>query len=128
MQIKKGSGWKAVYDEEKDYYAAECGGIMSYNLYEINKELYGRLKDDMSESDVYDIISTGRHLYMSVDDRCGPPYNVVFDDDYQDLCPWAKIMGGGKTWSDELTDLAVEVFETEKNNREQRRKRRKEKK
>ncbi len=64
----------------------------------------------------------GRHLYMSVNDRCGPPYTVVFDSDYETLCPWAKAIKNGRVWSDELTDAAVEIFDSEKNNREQRRK------
>lgn len=59
---------------------------------------------------------------MSVDDRCGPPYTVVFDEDYEKLCPWAKAMKSDKVWPDELTDAAVELFESEKNNRVQRRK------
>ena len=45
--------------------------------------------------------------------------------DYEKLCPWADVIQSGKTWPDELTDAAVELFECEKNNREQRRKRRK---
>lgn len=63
---------------------------------------------------------------MSVDDRCGPPYTIVFDDDYKTLCPWAKVFGSGKVWSEELTDAAVEIFGSEENNREQRRKKREE--
>ena len=62
---------------------------------------------------------------MSVDDRCGPSYTVVFDDEYRTLCPWARAHGSGKVWPDELTDAAVELFESEKNNREQRRRKRK---
>ncbi|MCR5237743.1 MAG: hypothetical protein K6E34_11140 [Lachnospiraceae bacterium] len=59
-----------------------------------------------------------------VDDRCGPPYTIVFDDDYETLCPWASVTKSGKVWPDELTDAAVELFESEKNNREQRRRKR----
>ena len=33
----------------------------------------------MSEGDAAAIMYNGRHMYMSVDDRCGPPYTVVFD-------------------------------------------------
>ena len=68
----------------------------------------------------------GRRLYMSVDDRCGPPYTIVFDDDYEKLCPWADIVKSGTVWPDELTDAAVEIFASEKNNREQRRRKREE--
>ena len=35
-------------------------------------------------------------------------------------------MKSGKVWPDELTDAAVELFESEKNNREQRRQKREE--
>ena len=43
-------------------------------------------------------------------------------DDYEKLCPWAKIISSGRVWPDELTDAAVEIFASEENNREQRRK------
>ena len=89
--------------------------------------MFDRLKEDMTEGDASDIMYDGRHLYMSVDDRCGPPYTVVFDDDYEKLCPWANVMRSGREWPDELTDAAVELFESEKNNREQRRKKREKK-
>ena len=35
-----------------------------------------------------------------------------------------KVMKAGKTWPDELTDAAVEIFASEENNREQRRRKR----
>ena len=66
----------------------------------------------------------GRHLYKSVDDRCGPPYTIVFDDDYEKLCPWADVVKSGTVMPDELTDAAVKIFASEKNNREQRRRKR----
>ena len=126
MQFKKGYGWKACYNEEDGRYTAEYGGIQAYHLYEITKEIYDKLDKRMKESEAIQIIHDGRHLYMAVDDRCGPPYNVVFDDDYEKLCPWADVVKSGKTWPDELTDAAVEIFESEKDNREQRRKKREE--
>ena len=124
MQLKKGSGWKACYEEDTGRYFGEYGGIQSYHLYELTKELYDRLDEAMTEGDAGTVMYEGRHLYMSVDDRCGPPYTIVFDDDYEKLCPWASVMKSGKVWPDELTDAAVELFESEKNNREQRRKKR----
>jgi hypothetical protein len=127
MQFKKGSGWKACYNEETGRYFGEYGGIQSYHLYELTKDMFDRLKEDITEGDASDIMYGGRHLYMSVDDRCGPPYTVVFDDDYEKLCPWANVMRSGREWPDELTDAAVELFESEKNNREQRRKKREKK-
>ena len=46
-------------------------------------------------------------------------------DDYAVYCPWmTKSEPVGKTWSKEMTDAAVELFESEKGNREQRRKKR----
>ena len=124
MKFKTGDGWKACYDESTGKYTAERGGCGYYHLYEITKEIYDLLEDGMSDYDTYKLIGEGRHLYMDVNDRCGPPYTVVFDHDYRTLCPWAHIVGGDHVWSDELTDAAVEIFASEANNREQRRKKR----
>ena len=124
MQFKTGDGWKACWNEETGRYFGEYGGIQAYHLYELTEEQYDRLDEQMSEWDACRIMHDGRHLYMAVDDRCGPPYTVVFDDEYETLCPWAKVMKSGREWPDELTDAAVELFESEKNNREQRRKKR----
>ncbi|MBR5091508.1 MAG: hypothetical protein IK093_18960 [Ruminiclostridium sp.] len=125
MQFKKGNYWKACFDEENDRYTAEYGDSRNYNLYEITKEIYDKLDESVSHDDaVREIYKTGRHLYMSVDDRCGPPYTIVFDHDYENIAPWANVVENGKVWPDELTDAAVEIFESEKDNREQRRRRR----
>ena len=126
MQFRKGGGWTACLDEENGRYFGEYGGTQSYHLFEITKEIFDRLDESMTEYDAAKILYDGRHLYMSVDDRCGPPYTIVFDDEYETLCPWAKAIRSGRVWPDELTDAAVEVFESEKNNREQRRKKREE--
>ena len=126
MEFKKGEWWKACYDEEKGRYFGEYGGGQSYNLFELTKEIYDSLDESMSEGEASIIMYEGRHLYMSVDDRCGPPYTIVFDDEYRELCPWANIVGGENFWPDELVDAAVEVFASEANNREQRRKKREE--
>ena len=127
MQSKKGSGWEAWYDDENGRWFGEYGGILSYHLYELTKEQYEMLDEETSERDASRIMYEGRHLFMSVDDRCGPPYTIVFDDDYEKLCPWAKAIESGKIWPDELTDAAVEIFESEKNNRDQRRQKREKK-
>lgn len=121
MQFKEGCGWKACYDEVTGKYTAERGGCGYYHLYELTKELFDLLEDGMSDQDTYKIIGEGRHLYMDVNDRCGPPYTVKFDDDYEKIAPWADVVSSGKVWSDELTDAAVEIFASEENNREQRR-------
>ena len=127
MIFKTGSGWKACFDEDTGRYFGEYGGIQSYHLFELTKEIYDQLDEEMSEGDAGSLMYEGRHLYMAVDDRCGPPYTIVFDDDFETLCPWARVMKAGKTWPDELTDAAVELFESEKNNREKRREKRKQK-
>lgn len=124
MQIKEGLGWKAWNDEENKRYFGEYGGTMAYHLYELTKEQYAQLDSTMTEGEAGSLMHEGRHLYMSVNDRCGPPYTVVFDSDYETLCPWANVVKSGRVWPDELTDAAVELFESEKNNREQRRKKR----
>ena len=124
MQFKQGEGWKACYDETSGRYTAERGGCGYYDLYEITEEVFAALADGMRDSDTCRLISSGRHLYMDVDDRCGPPYTVVFDDDYKALCPWAKIVGGGHVWPKALTDAAVALFASEKPNREYREKNR----
>ena len=121
MFFKNGSGWKACFDRESGRYLGEYGGIQSYHLFEITKEIFDQLDEKMTESDAGGIMSEGRHMYMAVDDRCGPPYTVVFDDDYEKLCPWADVMKSGKVWPDKLADAMVELFASERNNREQRR-------
>lgn len=126
MQFKKGSGWKACFDEENGRYFGEYGGIQAYRLNELTKEQYDALDGKMTESDAGSIMYEGRHMYMSVNDRCGPPYTVVFDDDYEKLCPWADVVKSGEALPDALTDAAVEIFASEKSNREQRRKKREE--
>ena len=124
MKFKEGEGWKACYDETSGICTAERSGNGYYHLYEITRETFDLLEDGMSDHDTYQSICEGRHLYMDVNDRCGPPYTIVFDDDYEKLCPWAKVKATGRVWPDELTDAAVELFESEKNNREQRRRKR----
>ena len=123
MQIKEGMSWKACYNEKNNVYGAEIVFQGSRDLYEIPAAVYNSLTKNMSSSDAERLIQTGRHLYAHVNDRCGPPYTVVLDDDYVVYCPWA---GGkqpdGKTWGAALTDAAVELFESEKDNRGQRRK------
>ena len=126
MEYKQGMGWKACYDEERELYTAQRSGAGYYQLYEITKEIYEALADGMSDLDSLHLIDKGRELYMDVDDRCGPPYTVILDHDYAKLCPWANVVASEHVWPDELTDAAVEIFESQKNSREQRRKKREE--
>ena len=124
MIFKKGFCWKACFDSNNGRYFGEHGGIQEYYLFEITKEMFDKLDKKMTESDASSIMHEGRRMYMSVNDRCGPPYTIVFDDDYKKLCPWADVVKSEAVWSDELTDTAVELIESEKDNREQRRKKR----
>lgn len=123
MEFKKGTGWRCCYDPETGRYTAEIGGGPNHDLYEITKEIYDRV-DDPDVERPSSLISEGRHLYMAVDDRCGPPYTVILDTDYQTLCPWAETKTSGTVWDEDLTDAAVEAFASEADNREQRRRKR----
>ena len=128
MKIKEGSGWKAGYNEAKGLYGAEIVFQGDWDYYEISAGVYNSLTKGMSDSAAEELIRTGRHLYSHVNDRMSPPYTVVLDEDYADYCPWVNKSSKpvGKEWSKELTDAAVELFESEKDNREQRRKKREE--
>ena len=126
MQFKKGYNWKACYDEERGLYTAQYGQYGGYTLYEITKEIFDRLEDAVTtELDACRLLDSGRRLYKSVDDRCGPPYDIVFDEDFRNLCPWANIPDSrGTVLGAEMTDAVVEVLASERNNREQRREKR----
>ncbi|MBO4324739.1 MAG: hypothetical protein J5845_05010 [Lachnospiraceae bacterium] len=121
MEFKSGDGWRCCYDPETGLYTAEIGGGTNHNLYEIPKETYELVDESEQRNAIRLIIDSGRHLYMTVNDRCGPPYTVVLDSDYKKLCPWAKTEVSGEIWDDDLTDAAVEIFASEAKNREQRR-------
>ena len=123
MKFKEGESWKAAYDEERNLYTAGIWGFGS-SLYEINEEIFNKLVEGTGTEGQM-LISEGRKLYLDVSDRCGPPYTIVFDDDYQKLCPWAEVTASETKWPDEMVDAVVEVLESEKDNREQRRKKRK---
>ena len=120
MEFKEGSGWKCCYDPETGRYTAQLGAGVNCSLYEITKEIYDHVDDPEVEWPAR-LISDGRRLFMSVNDRCGPPYTIVFDSDYEKLCPWNDAAVSGRTWDDDFTDAVVEVMASEKNNREQRR-------
>ena len=120
MQFKEGPGWKACFDEDRGLYTAQIGGGVNCSLFEITKEIYDHVDDPDVEWPT-SLIHEGRSLFMSVNDRCGPPYTIVFDSDYKSLCPWSDAVVTGRTWPDEMTDAVVEVLESQKDNREQRR-------
>ena len=73
----------------------------------------------MKREEAQRLISTGRHLYKSVSDR-NSSYDIALDENYLSLCPWAEVQSTGELWDKELTDLAVAVFDSEKQNRERR--------
>ena len=126
LHFKTGEGWKACYDTERDLYTAEAFLAGYYDLYEINEEIFNELKTKgMDRRDAHKLICNGRHLYKSVSDRNGA-YDIALDKDYASLCPWAEVQKTGGLWGEELTDLAVAVFDSEKQNREQRLKKREE--
>ena len=126
--FKEGNGWKVCFDPKRDLYTAKTGGGPNVDLYEINKEVFDHVDDPDIEYPTSYIYKNGRHLFMAVDDRCGPPYTVILDSDYEKLCPWASVSIYGKKWDEDMTDAVVEIFESEKDNREQRRKKRAERK
>ena len=121
MEFKSGAGWRCCYDPETSLYTAETGGGVNHDLFEITKDIYDHIDDPGNEWPEGMIHKGGRHLYMTVNDRCGPPYTVILDTDYKKLCPWAKTVITGEVLDEDLTDEAVEVFASEANNREQRR-------
>ena len=51
MTFKKGCGWKACHDEERDLYTAERSGCGYYHLYEITAEIFDALQEEMSDAD-----------------------------------------------------------------------------
>lgn len=124
LHFKEGPNWKACFDEDRGLYTAQTGSGVNCSLFEITKEVYERLDDPDVERPASLIHDGGRRLFMSVNDRCGPPYTIVFDSDYKDLCPWTDAAVSGETWPDEMTDAVVEVLASQKNNREQRRRKR----
>lgn len=126
MALIQGSGWKAHFDEERNLYTARTSVPGAIKLFEINEEVFKSLQsDEMSDDDKYCLIhDKGRKLYMDIDDRCGPPYTIVLDDDYKTLCPWAELPESNTVWPEALTDAVVELFASEANNREQRREKR----
>ena len=126
MQLIQGSGWKAHFDDERNLYTARTSVPGAIYLYEINKEVFEALQTkDLSDDDKYCLIhDKGRSLYMDIDDRCGPPYTVILDEDYKTLCPWTEVPESKTVMPKELTDAAVELFASQENNREQRREKR----
>ena len=87
MQFKKGIGWKACYDEEKNIYTAQRSWRGFYQLCEIDAEIYDKLGGD-DDSDK--LIGSGRVLFESDDDYYCPPHYTIFDENYNILAPWSS--------------------------------------
>lgn len=122
LEFAEAAGRKACYDSSRELYTAELTWPDITILFEINKEIYKRLTTEhLSRYDAQSLINTGRHLYKSVSDR-NSSYDVAIDKNYAELCPWAQVQSTGELWDRMLTDLAVAVFDSEKQNRIQRRK------
>ena len=127
MQFKKGLGWKACWDEERDIYTAERSWRGFYQLCEIDKETYDRLGTDAMDGEDPDrLISRGRHLVEADDDYYTAfPTLTVYDEKYAEIAPWSDAMRraekSGQT-SKELTEFMIEHFPDEEKNREHRKK------
>ena len=103
MEFKEGNQWKCCFDPQKGLYTAQIGFGVNCTLYEITKEIYENV-DESDDSWSADLIREGRRLFMSVNDKCGLPYTVVLDADYEKLCPWSDAMISGKIWDEDFTD------------------------
>ena len=69
LHFKTGPGWKACHDSERELYTAEIFEAGYYDLYEINEEIFSKLKTKgMERREAHGLINTGRHLYKSVSD------------------------------------------------------------
>ncbi len=120
LHFKTGPGWKACYDSERRIYTAESYLAGYYDLYEINEEIFNTLKTKgMKREEAQRLINNGRHLYKSVSDR-NSSYDIALDENYASFCPWAEVQRTGELWDKELTDLAVAVFDSEKQDRKKR--------
>ena len=119
MQFKKGLGWKACYDVERNLYTTKTSWRGDYHLYEINEEIWNQLGEPDVDADK--LIHSGRHLYSSEDSPIGPPTDMIIDENYAELCSWADIQTSGNVMPKKLTDIAVDLWENEET-RKQRKK------
>ena len=111
FHFKKGLGWQACYDDERNLYTAKTSWRGDYDLYEIDAEIF----EQLGKSDVESVklIHSGRHLYYSEDSPIGPPTDMVIDENYATLCPWTEIQKSGNVMSPEATDIFVNIWENE---------------
>lgn len=119
MQIKKGIGWRACFDEQTGLYTAKSSWRGDYYLYEITKEIFDRL--DNHDKDEYpdDMIKTGRLLYESHDNEYSSPYDIVHDESYKEKFGWLdEMQQTGHVWSKEMTQAVDEIFGVNKDKQE----------
>ena len=108
MQFKKGIGWKACYDEEKNTYTAQRSWRGFYQLCEIDAEIYDKLGNDDAPDK---LIGSGRVLFESDDDYYCPPHYAIYDEDYNELAPWSSAKWiAGKTDALNKKNQIVEQF------------------
>ena len=114
MEMKNGTGWKACRNEAEGICGAEVVLQGSWELYEISTEVFDALNSRMRSSDAEKLIRSGRRLYKHVNDRCGPPYTVVLDENYARWCPWAAPQASdANAWNAALTKAASALFAPE---------------
>lgn len=111
FHFKQELGWKACYDDENNIYTAKTSWRGTFDLYEINAEIYHQLGEPDVNPDA--LIHSGRHLYHSEDSPIGPPTDMVVDENYAALCPWTNIQASGNVMSKEMTELAIDLLENE---------------
>ncbi|MBR5348229.1 MAG: beta-lactamase family protein [Lachnospiraceae bacterium] len=97
MHFKKGIGWKACYDDEKNIYTAQRSWRGFYQLCEIDAETYDKLG---GEDDPDKLIGSGRVLFESDDDYYCPPHYSIYDENYKEIAPWSSA-----EWIAEKTDV-----------------------
>ena len=90
LRFKKGLGWKACFDTERDLYTAERSWRGFYQLCEIDKETYDKLGSAGNCEDPDKLIGSGRVLFEADDDYYTMPYCIVKDENYNELAPWSR--------------------------------------
>ena len=90
LRFKKGLGWKACFDSERDLYTAERSWRGFYQLCEIDKETYDKLGSAGNCEDPDKLIGSGRVLFEADDDYYTMPYCYVKDENYNELAPWSR--------------------------------------
>ena len=87
-------GWKVCYDKKTGKYTGEVFSCsregMQDDFYEIDKAVFDVVGTSPDNRKWEEMIASGRHLYMSVNNQYGPPFHAVFDDDFEESTRWTK--------------------------------------